>query len=71
VAATALEVLRGAVDRLEAAAVFALSLAVLYLWNAKGAVAVVVTAAGVVGWVWGAAAPAFRDPAVAVPAARG
>ncbi len=53
VAATALEVLRGAVDRLEAAAAFALSLAVLYLWNAKGAVAVVVTAAGVVGWVWG------------------
>jgi chromate transporter len=52
IAATAVEVLRTAVDRPETAAVFALSLAVLYRWKAKGAVAAVVAAAGVVGWVW-------------------
>ncbi len=52
IAATAVEVLRAAVDRPETAAVFALSLAVLYRWKAKGAVAAVVAAAGVVGWVW-------------------
>jgi chromate transporter len=52
IAATAVEVLRAAVGRPEAAAVFVLSLAGLYLWKAKGAVAAIVAAAGLAGWAW-------------------
>ena len=51
IAFTALGLCREAVTDLPGAAIFVLALAAAYLWKAKGAVAVVMLGAGVLGWL--------------------